>query len=143
MPNFNLNKGNLERLIDFSDLTTSGFRKKYAPGGSYEMHEEMKKRIKADPKIIGLDGIVVSYEEVPLIDKKNNLRGMIDLELRDYLGRNYIIEVKSGELDDEKLERCERKLKRYKHLYSELSGKICDGGLLVYRKKGEIAYKRV
>lgn len=143
MPNFNLNKGNLERLIDFSDLTTSGFRKKYTAGGSYKMHEEMKKRIKADPKIIGLDGIIASYEEVPLIDKKNNLRGMIDLELRDYLGRNYIIEVKSGELDDERVEKCERKLKKYKDLYSELFGKSCEAGLLVYRKKGEIAYKRV
>ena len=60
-----------------------------------DRHEELKKRIKDNPELIGLEGIVGVEEEVPCHDEKGNLVCQPDLvfELAD---GKVLVEVKTS-----------------------------------------------
>ncbi len=58
-------------------------------------HEEVKKRIIANPAILGLENIVDYKEEVPFSNGRRKL-GQIDIIFWDSIGTIYIVEITTG-----------------------------------------------
>ncbi len=87
--------------------------------GSYEKHEELKRRLYLNPSILGLEDIISYQEEVLYRNGKKS--GQVDIIFRDRYGTHYMVELTTSTTNRAR-RRVRRQVKRAKEYFKHAIG---------------------
>lgn len=87
--------------------------------GSYEKHEELKRKLVLDPAVLGLEGMVSCQEEVHY--KTGSKEGQVDIVFRNRHGTPYLVELTTS-ITEKARRRVRKQIKRAKNYFRNAIG---------------------